>query len=68
MSFPRKKKLTWGLHPKKLFLFSSLKAFGHAGKRLDKKAKVNFEINDITDRNTSFIYHPISQDTKGTKQ
>ena len=64
-----KKKINLGsLHPKKLFLFSSLKTFRYAGKRLDKKAKVNFEINDITDRNKSFIYHPISQDTKGTKQ
>ena len=34
--------------------------FGYVGKRLDKKAKVNFKFDDVTDRKTNnYIKHVV---------
>ena len=44
--------------------------FGHAGKRLDQKAQVNFKISDVTDWETiSYnIRYPIFQEETATRQ
>ena len=62
-----------------LFLFLSYlnfcsDFFVHAGKWLDKKAKVNFKIYDITDwtanncNTLQCTHYPISQEVKATRE
>ena len=53
----------------KIFKFLSL-FFGHVGKRLDKKARVNFKIYDVTTWLTNIYdtHCPISQAVKGIRQ
>ena len=38
---------------KALFVLEMFKYFGHAGKRLDNKAKTNFNIYDVTNQTTN---------------
>ena len=53
---------------KALFVFGIFKflswSFGHVGKRLDKKTKINFEIYDVTDWETNNYNIYICQNLK----
>ena len=57
-----------------IWIFKVLsKRFGHVGTRLDKKAKVNMKIYDVTDRQTKIIavcytYCPIPLEVKAIRQ
>ena len=52
----------------KIFTFLSW-LFGCAGKRLDKKAMINFKTHDVTDLTTNnYNTMPISQEIKATRQ
>ena len=45
--------------------------YGHVGKQLDKKTKVNFKICDLKNQETSnynITFYPISQEVKVTGQ
>ena len=59
--------------PKNLFLFwrhinFSSEFFGHVGKRLDKKAKANIEISDVTTEVSNNYITPIAQYIKKLSQ
>ena len=58
---------------KALFLLKIFKFLScvHVGKQLDKKAKANFKIYDVTNwitTNLQFAYGPTSQEAKATRE